>query len=67
MARRKLERLINLRQDKGFTQFDMAERMFISRSTYQRFERCEDRTTIDRLVDAAKVLDVPWTEIAPDE
>ncbi len=55
-----------IRDDRKFSQSEMAELLGISQSAYSRLERDETPVVIDDLIKYAKSLNVPVQEFLPD-
>lgn len=61
------KKIRNLREQKGFTQEELAERLNISRSTYQRIEKGDTNTWADYLKNLCTELEVQPEEIINSE
>ena len=60
-------KLRRLRECRGFSRDEMAERMNMDRSTYGRYESGETKPTVDRLHEFAAALNVAVEElVSPD-
>ena len=55
-----------IRDDRKFSQSEMAELLGISQSAYSRLERDETPVVLNELVRYAKTLNVPIQEFLPD-
>lgn len=55
--------LRELRQAKGFTQAELANRMGKDRQSYQRVEYGTVNTSFSYLLEIAEVLEVPFTDL----
>ena len=55
-----------LREEKRFSQSEMAELLGMSQSAYSRMERDETPVVMDELVRYAKTLNIPIQEFLPD-
>jgi transcriptional regulator with XRE-family HTH domain len=60
---KKKEKLIETRKSKGFTQKDMADRLHLEVSNYNKRERGETKIRIEQWVELAKMLGVPLENI----
>ena len=61
------ERLKSLRKEKGMTQQETADKLFVSRSLYAKFENDISRPDADILDRISSLYDVPVSELIPDE
>lgn len=61
------ERLKSLRKEKGMTQQETADKLFVSRSLYAKFENDISRPDVDILDRISSLYDVPVSELIPDE
>jgi transcriptional regulator with XRE-family HTH domain len=55
-----------IRDERNFSQSDMAELLGMSQSAYSRLERNETPVVLDELVRFSKTLNVPVQEFLPD-
>ncbi len=53
--------LKKLREDKGYTQESIADKIGIAKTTYSSYEQGYRRPSISTAKKLAEVLDVPWT------
>jgi DNA-binding XRE family transcriptional regulator len=63
----KKEKLIEVRNMRGFTQTDMAEKLSMEVSSYNRRENGETKIRIDQWAKLAKVLNVPIENIYEED
>lgn len=61
------KKIRNLREQKGFTQEELAERLNISRSTYQRIEKGDTNTWADYLKNLCTELEVQPEDIVSSD
>lgn len=60
------QKIRKFRDERNYSQSEMAERMGISQSAYSRIERNETPITVDELIRVSKTLNVPLQEFLPD-
>lgn len=58
-----LEKIKELRNAKGISQYDMADKLGIGQSTYFQIEKGKTELTVSRLYDISSVLDVSIAEL----
>ena len=61
------EKLIEMRKIRGFTQKDMADRLHLEVSSYNRRENGETKIRIGQWVELAKMLNVPLENIYEED
>jgi transcriptional regulator with XRE-family HTH domain len=59
-------KLKEIREDRKFSQADMADILALSQSAYSRLERNESSVELDDLVRYAKTLNVPIQDFLPE-
>lgn len=62
-VKKAVERIIEFRKEKGISLEAMAANMRISTATYYKIEKNETKLTMDRLIEIAKILEIPIAEI----
>ncbi len=55
------------RNEKGISQFDMADKIGLTQSSYAKLENGATALDVDRLVNIAKVLKLPIIKLFPQE
>ncbi len=61
------QKVKEVRESRGFTQGEVAERLDISRQTYARIESGEGEITLGQAVQLAKMLDITLADITGED
>lgn len=61
------QKVKEIRESRGFTQGEVAERLDISRQTYARIESGESELTLGQAVQLAKMLDITLADITGED
>lgn len=61
-----IEKIKQRRIEKGLTQKDIAEKLFIDPVNYGRLERGQAKLTIEKLIKILEILDISFDEIFSD-